>query len=378
MIDPPCNPARRQLVLHVEVPRGTPADAQLFACGDFNAWHPSNPSYRLSPTGNTAFRLVIPLDTAETKFKITRGSWETAECNLDGTPAPDHQWMADEVDEPVVLTIESWNDLNPAAAAFLPRHTVTGDVRTLKDIYSPQLDNYRDLLVYLPPSYRHDSQRRYPVIYMHDGQNLFDAVTAYAGEWQIDESCERLAVEEQIEFIIVGIPNSGRRRLFEYSPWHDAFANAGGDGDRYLSFMVDTVIPAVNTAFRTRPDASATGILGSSMGGLISVYAGLTRPDVFGLVGAMSSSLLFAGGKIFEHAELRELAGQRIYLDCGGDEFPGLRARSRRLVAATERMAKLLSVKGADVHLVIDLPGRHHESAWARRFPDALRFLRVR
>jgi predicted alpha/beta superfamily hydrolase len=375
MNHPRYNPELRQIIVQVDVPRDTPADAQLFVAGDFNAWQPSNPMFRLTPMGVASFRLAFQIDAAEARFKITRGSWESVECNPDGSPGTNHDWLADEIDEPVSVSVESWTDLNPAARQYLPRHTITGDVRCVKDVYSPQLENYRDLLVYLPPIYRHDPQRRYPVLYAQDGQNLFDDATAFADEWGVDETCERLANEEQIEFIIVAIPNYGRRRLFEYSPWHDGFANAGGEGDAYTRFVIETVMPAVNSRFRTAQHVSATGIFGSSMGGLIALYAGLTRPDVFGCVGAMSPSLLFAGGKIIEHVENAPSSRPCVYLDCGSDEYPGLRSRSRRLVDATERMAHLLTARGAQVKLVIAPGGRHQEADWARRLPDALRFL---
>ncbi|MBC8100809.1 MAG: alpha/beta hydrolase, partial [Armatimonadetes bacterium] len=148
------------------------------------------------------------------------------------------------------------------------QHTVTGDVRVTRALHSPQLDNTRDIFVWLPPDYI-TSDRRYPVIYMHDGQNLFDAHVSNSGEWQADETMTALFAEGYAA-IIVAVPNAGEARRLEYSPYlndspllpiHDA------RGDRYLRFLIDTVKPLIDHDFRTLPAAASTGIAGSSMGG---------------------------------------------------------------------------------------------------------------
>ena len=189
---------------------------------------------------------------------------------------------------------------------------VVGHVRVLAAVRSPQLGNARDIHVYLPPSYR-SSGRHYPVIYMHDGQNLFDHELSYAGEWGVDETMERLA-PEGIEAIVVAIPNMGGERTGEYSPWRDPRAG-GGRGDAYLDFIIDTLKPRIDRRFRTRRERDHTGIAGSSMGGLISLYAFLRHPGIFGFCGAMSPSLWFARGAIFEFARGVPRWFGRVYLD---------------------------------------------------------------
>src|SRR5215217_1626799 len=148
-------------------------------------------------------------------------------------------------------------------------HTVVGTMKMLRDVQSPELENVRDLIAYLPPSYG-DGERRYPVLYMHDGQNLFDQATSFGDEWRVDETMEELA-GEGLEAIVIGVPNMGEERCEEYSPFVDAQAG-GGCGDDYLEFLVRTVKPLVDRSFRTLPDRENTGIAGSSMGGLISLY----------------------------------------------------------------------------------------------------------
>jgi predicted alpha/beta superfamily hydrolase len=148
-------------------------------------------------------------------------------------------------------------------------HTVTGHVLVLESLESPQLGNRRDIYVYLPRTYA-ESDRRFPVMYMQDGQNLFDRATSFGEEWGVDQILES-AAPGRTEAIVVGIANTGDTRCDEYSPFRDPKLG-GGAGDRYLAFLTDTVKPAVDSRFRTLPGREATGIAGSSMGGLISLY----------------------------------------------------------------------------------------------------------
>lgn len=263
-------------------------------------------------------------------------------------------------------------------------HTVVGNLKVLRQLWSPQLRNRRDILVYLPPSYE-VSDRRYPVLYMHDGQNLFDAATSYVGEWEVDETMEGLAYTEGLEAIVVGIPNMGQERLAEYGPFYDAHhRNRGGRGERYVNFLAETVKPLIDGDFRTRPERVYTGVLGSSMGGLISLYAFFRCPEVFGFAGVMSPSFWFAQNAIFDYVAQMEYTPGKIYLDAGTRELSGpsgdhvQRARSRRYYASIRRMYRLLAKKGyrphRDLLYVEEKWANHSESAWARRLPVAIRF----
>lgn len=253
-------------------------------------------------------------------------------------------------------TWHSYHDWRAAA------HTVNGEVRVLPQFPSPPLQNQRDLFVLLPPSY-HISDRRYPVIYMHDGQNLFDRGIGFGGsEWEVDETMQRLAAE-QIEAIVVGIANTDKRTQ-EYNPFPHFW---NGVGDAYLAFLIDHVKPLIDRDFRTLPERQHTGTMGSSMGGLISLYAFFQRPDVFGFAGVMSPAFWIAGGAIYTYVEQHPFVEGKIYLD------NGTREQSAR------RMKQILVHKGyqPEKHLryVVETDGEHNEAAWARRLPDALRFL---
>ncbi len=222
------------------------------------------------------------------------------------------------------------------------------------------------------------------MLYFHDGQNLFDATTSHAGEWYLDETMEALATQG-IEAIIVGIPNVGTRRFNEYIPFPAADL-PDVVGDKYVAFIADTLKPIIDRDFRTRPERQATGIAGSSLGGLISLYAFFRRPEVFGLAGVFSPALRFGKRGIFPFVKAAPFVPGRIYMDVGTAEGVGLVAKVRaRQAAASQylqlvrRMNELLKkhgyVPGESLHYVEEQGGTHHESAWARRLPAALRYL---
>lgn len=280
-----------------------------------------------------------------------------------------------------MTNMEKWHDYTNNGATRAG-HTVVGTLKVRERVWSPQLKNRRDILVHLPPSYEQGT-RRYPVLYMHDGQNLFDAYKSFAGEWRVDETMHRLSAL-QIEAIIVGVPNMEEDRLTEYSPFDDP-QHGPARGDKYLSFLADTLRPLINRDFRTLKSREHTGIMGSSMGGLISLYGFFQRPDAFGLAGVMSPSFWYANRAIYGYVEKASYTPGKIYMDVGTREYGGsvteraARRQSRRHYAAVRRMKRILVKKGYRLRrqlLVVEEPGAgHDEPSWARRLPVALHFL---
>ena len=234
-------------------------------------------------------------------------------------------------------------------------------------VWSPQLRNRRDVDVYLPLGYEADARRRYPVVYMHDGQNLADPSIAFAGTWHLDEAMDELEAHHH-EAIVVGIHNT-RERLEEYSPFPERKLG-GGDAHAYVAFVAETVKPRIDRQFRTRRTGASTAIVGSSMGGLVSLYAWLSRSDVFGHAGALSPSLWFGRERLFQYVESARLPRGRLYLDVGTGEG----AQALRDVRA---MRALLDDKNIDARLDYreDRGGRHDEASWSRRIGWALEFL---
>jgi predicted alpha/beta superfamily hydrolase len=240
--------------------------------------------------------------------------------------------------------------------------------RVLPNVWSPQREVARDIDVFLPPSYR-GSRRRYPVVYMQDGQNLADPHRAFAGTWELEAALETLA-SRGIEAIVVGLPNLGEARVREYTPFVDAKLG-GGDGDAYLAYLERTVKPLVDRRFRTRPEREATGVFGSSLGGLISLYAFFRAPETFGFAGAMSPSVWFANRAVLSYIEGDGTPPGRLYVDTGTDEGSHTLRDARQL-------ANLLTRKGYghDRFCFVEEPGgKHSEADWARRLVPALEFL---
>ena len=244
-------------------------------------------------------------------------------------------------------------------------------VRVARGVASPELRTSRDLLVALPPSYTAEG-RRYPVLYMQDGQNLFDPATSHAGDWGLPASLDLLA-DRGVEAIVVGIPNAGRRRSYEYSPFRDTIHGGGGGGDRYLAFLVETVKRLVDRSFRTLPDRAHTVIAGSSLGGLISLYALWRHADVFGAAGVLSPALWFADRAMLRYAgRTAARVPGRIHLDVGTGEGAEAVADARAL---RDILVAAGYVPGRDLSYVEEEGGGHDEAAWGRRFLTAMPFL---
>lgn len=232
---------------------------------------------------------------------------------------------------------------------------------------TPGLD--RDLTVYLPPSYDR-TYGRYPVLYMQDGQNLFDPEESFAGSWRVDLAMERAATRGA-EGIAVGIPNAGEGRIAEYNPFDDPETGPGHGGD-YVTYMAEVVKPLVDARYRTLPGRETTAVVGSSMGGLISLFAFFSRPHVFGVAAVLSPSLWFADRAIFGLVEEAPLHPGRLYLDVGQREGEEALHDARRL---RDLLLAKGYVPGEHLRYVEERAGAHEEAAWSRRFRAALPFL---
>lgn len=223
--------------------------------------------------------------------------------------------------------------------------------------------------MYFPPNY--SSGKRFPVIYMHDGQNLFDSATSFSGEWKVDEILDSLYKYHNFSCIVVGIYNGENQRLNELSPWHNDSLNIGGDGDKYAKFIVKTLKPFIDSHYRTLIDRENTAIMGSSMGGLMSLYLALQYPDIFGKAAIFSPSLWFSP-KVFEMIQKYNLKKiQKFYLISGAKE-------GKQTAYNTLKADSLLRSVGFDENYLrckISKDGEHNEWFWSREFGDAVRFL---
>ncbi len=259
----------------------------------------------------------------------------------------------------------------------------------------PQLGKKRNIRIWVPDGYSENTEATYPVVYMHDGQNLFDRSTSAYGEiWDVQTAVRQLVNEKVFEgAIVVGIDNAeGIERLDEYSPWPSnryeelkkiaSFdRNAGGDGEAYARFVVETLKPFVDNHYRTKPDRNHTALIGSSMGGYISLYMGARYPDVFSMIGAFSTAVWFNEASLLGHLKTYDPKWKtKWYLDvgtCEGDSSEES-VLSKAYVEGTQAVESVLKTAGVSsdrLMKVIDRGAIHNETAWARRLPKALEWL---
>ena len=265
----------------------------------------------------------------------------------------------------------------PIRCIHAPRdgRSLTGDVRLVQAFHSDALGNARDVLVWLPPGYDDDDAGRHPVLYLHDGQNVFDATTSFAGaEWAVDETADRLVREGRITPpIIVAIDHAGAQRADEFAPTHDPHRGAGGRADAYGRFLVGELKPYIDRTFRTRPEAAHTAVGGSSLGGLVTLCLGLEYPDVFGALTVLSPSIWWDRREVLARVDaLATRLPWRIWLDVGTAEGRDTVRNARALKGVLEDKGW---TPGVDLHYLEASDATHCESAWAARVESILLFL---
>jgi predicted alpha/beta superfamily hydrolase len=247
--------------------------------------------------------------------------------------------------------------------------TAQPNVHVLPPLHMPQLDRERALRIYLPPGYA-TSHKRYPVLYMHDGQNLFDAATAPFGEWRIDEILNELARTKKLELIVVGIDHGDAKRMQELNPWeNDKYGK--GEGREYLRFLVEVVKPYIDAHYRTRPDRAHTAIMGSSLGGLVSHFAIYEYANVFGKAGIFSPAYWFAPA-VVEFTRMHTLAPDlRVLFYAGGKESDEMLPDMQAIVAILRQQG----VAASNLRVDVNPQAKHNEKAWSEEFPRAVEWL---
>ena len=269
----------------------------------------------------------------------------------------------------------------PAAPAVIRVDAAAGDLR-LHEFRSRIFRNTRFLRVWLPPGYddAENANRRYPVLYLNDGQNLFEPSTSFTGvEWQVDETAERLIREGQIPpMIVAGIDNAGDNRMREYMPHRSLRPRMlRVQGTRYPDFLFKEVMPFIARNYRVATGPENSGLGGSSLGGLISLYTAAAHPGWFGKLLIESPSLWASNRQMIKDSRRVRQWPERVFLGIGTAEA-GNPDRDRSTVDDVRELAAILRRAGLDdarLKLKIDEGATHHESAWARRFPEALSFL---
>lgn len=350
-----------QVTLKVtSIPANTPANSTIYLAGSVNNWNPADSNYTLQPDGLGNWQIVLPQSTGTVEYKFTRGSWATVEGNATGSYLPNRSFTFNGSAQTINLTIQSWEDLgsgNPGTSA--------SNVQILSNSFGiPQLSTTRRIWLYLPPDYA-TSAKRYPVLYMQDGQNLFDNQTSFSGEWQVDETLNSLFNQGDYGAIVVGVDNGGANRLNEYSPWVNT-QYGGGQGDAYVQFLTQTLKPYIDANYRTRIEPSLNALIGSSMGALIATYGACAYPNVFQKVGSMSPAYWFCLNDLnnYINNSVSALQNHRFYFVSGTNE-------SSSMVPDINTVKNNLTLKGlttANTRTKFDSYGVHSESYWRGEF----------
>jgi len=373
-------------------------DSPLYLASNHGGWNPGDAATKLSGRSDLRWQVLLPGPVGEPPlaFKFTRGSWETCEVAADladisnRTLSPvDATGLAS--DRPIVveLTIERFADEREGAAKPQLRDDTNRALRVTGRAVRVQVVGgagaavgaVRDVIVWLPPGYDDpvNADRRYPVLYMQDGQNVFDFRPPTPGEWQADETATRLIEAGKIQpIIIAAVPHSGANRMVEYLPgqFDPSIFDEPGHGERYIDWLVGEVVPRVERAVRASSDPEDRGIGGSSLGALIALRGGQMYPHLFGRVLAESPAMRF-GGRLLPMGGFEGWRA-RTFLGFGGREFGTDNERTNlEYMALGYKLGSLLAgvrgpSKGERVRIDCGVEAQHNEHAWADRFDDAL------
>lgn len=330
---------------------------EVYLAGNFNGWNPRDETFRLrkDEKGNLSL-LLKNIPAGDYEYKFTRGGWETVETDANGQNIGNRTLRLSS-DTTIAVNIAGWS----TGVNVAKKETASANVRIIDTaFYIPQLKRSRRIWVYLPADYS-TGTKKYPVLYMHDGQNLFNEATSYAGEWGVDETLDSM----KKKCIVVGIDNGLLKRMNEYNPYsNERFGN--GEGRQYIDFIAKTLKPYIDKKYRTLKDKNNTIIAGSSMGGLISMYAAVIYPNVFGAAGVFSPSFWISPklkndiSKMVKPSTHRQ---SRIYFYAGEQE-------SKEMVKDVLYIFDVMRMKaGCKMQVRINAEGQHNEPAWRQEFP---------
>ncbi len=338
----------------------------VYITGNFNNWKAQNEQFKMTKVDDSHFEYTFDnKDVLPThiEYKYTRGSWREDELDTFGSKTS-NRVIKKHIQE-VVDFVPRWSRNGKSFDdKFLPI------IETVNDNFEiPQLDKTRKVRILLPYDY-HQTTAHFPVLYLQDGQNLFDKHAPF-GNWAIDEKLAVLSEYNKGNLIVVTIDHGETERINEYSPRENIKLGIGQDeGTKYLNFMCDTLKPYIDEHYRTKKEPEHTGVGGSSMGGLISLYAGIQHANVFGKLMIFSPSL-WIYTKIYDDVlKDNAFAGTKIYLFAGGRE-------SQNMLTNIHRLQHKINKSNSKVllNLVIDPNGTHSEARWSTEFPEAIEWL---
>ena len=354
-----------QVTFRLKTPENTPRGSSFYMAGSIINWVPNDVNFQFQENQSGDLTLTIDSVTNSFEYKICRGTWNDVEVDSTGMDITNREY-ADSLGNNIQIRVEAWRDQIPAKKIV---STASENVYFLPtSIEIPQLKRRRTIKVYFPPNY--SSSQGFPVIYMFDGQNLFDNSTAFSGEWHVDETLDSLYRTRAFSCIVVAIYHGDTERLNELTPWPNEMKE-GGDGEKFAKFIVKDLKPYIDSHYRTWPDRDNTMIMGSSLGGLMSLYMALEYPEVFGKAGILSPSLWWSEEAFKQIDKFKKKRFQQFYISVGEQE-------GNKTVRNVEKVNKLLKEKGYsenELFVNINPEGKHSETFWSSEFEKAVKWI---
>lgn len=338
----------------------------IYVVGNFNRWRVADARFRMHPVEPGHYRLELPLtDLPEIlEYKYARGSWDYVELDNDGNDRPNRQVLRSR--QEVTDQVLRWKqDRFSYPGSFLPKIEIIEE-----DFEMPSSVQTRRIAALLPHDY-YETDRHYPVLYLQDGQNLFDDYAPY-GNWAVDKRLAQLQQEDRGDVIVIAIDHAMDKRIVEFTPSTTKTKFGQGQGRSYVRFLAERLKPYIDGRYRTLTDCDNTGIGGSSMGGLISIYAGMMHPNIYGRLMIFSPSLWVTPNIPFQLMNLKQSFSGRVYLYGGKKESATMIPNLQRLKKALENQA---NEKKPEFFLSVDPQGEHNEARWGDEFPSAMSWL---
>ena len=367
--------AQHKITLQLKVSNDSP-NTEYFFASNLNGWNPADTNFLFQRKSANEFILNLPVNNVELiQYKITKGSWDAVESTVSGEDISNRVIRNMDItsDTSISIIVAQWKN----NVAKTRTSTASKNVKIINDKFPlTYLGKTRRVWIYLPEGYA-TSKKKYPVIYMHDGQNLFDVLTAPFGEWGVDECLDTLSKKLNFDVIVVGIDNGGSDRLSEYSPYDFKVKadevnvwDVKGTGSLYLESLVNEVKPYIDQHYRTKIDVKHTTVCGSSMGGLISLYACMRYPKVFGTAGIFSPAFWTNVNDLEKEIEARKFTwASNIYMFAGGLE-------GKKYTDNMNDISLLITkLSHSNINTFVIPNAQHNESFWRSQLPNFITWL---
>ena len=342
-------------------------DRPVYITGNFNKWNPRDQNFLLTETIKNTYSIDIENKNLPEiiEYKFTRGGWGNVEIDRFGNITPNRKITKESIKTEDI--VEKWRvNWAPFKDEFFPIVEIISE-----KFFIPQLNKTRKIWALLPYNY-HQSKESYPVLYLQDAQNLFNEGSAF-GNWEIDKKMSILAEYGRGDVIIIAIENGSEDRIKEYVLDYDSITE-NAEGKKYIRFLADTLKPYVDSVYRTKQEREFTGIGGSSLGGLVSIYSGFLYPEVYSKLMIFSPSLWLNPANDFPQMNFKNPYDIKVYLYGGEEEGSEMTERMQLFEKTMEGWENSTSMQ-FEFKISINPEGKHQEFFWSQEFPRAIEWL---